>query len=157
MIRWENHGSFDIGFTGSIKMGYNTNFKGLLYFSQYITLDEVVALKKILESCWERKVSFNKKELYIQLVFDKKVDGLEWDGGEKTYDMVDQVNYILSEMWKTYPNFCLNGEFLAQGEDAFDRWKLVIDDNTRLAKKIDIIKDDGEIQCPHCQEIFKIE
>jgi len=138
-------------------MGYNTDFKGLLYFRRCMTLDEVVALKEILEKSLRGTVRFNGKDLYIQLVIDKKVDGLEWDGGEKTYDMVDQVNYIQTEMWKTYPNFCLNGEFIAQGEDAFDRWKLVINEKTRLAEKVDIIKDDGEVQCPHCQEVFKIE
>lgn len=53
---------------------------------------------------------------------------IEWDGGEKFYDYVDWIIYIIDKILA--PNgYVLNGEVKYQGEDIDDRGKIVIINN----------------------------
>lgn len=63
---------------------------------------------------------------------------IEWDGGEKFYDSLEWMRYIIDHFLKPgakapldflQKNHTLNGEILAQGEDIRDRWTLVVTDN----------------------------
>ncbi len=113
-------------------MGYNTEFSGILKFTEPITLGQTIVLNLILgEDCrnhpeWDAMgltwidlelVKDTRKMLYI---------GLHWDGAEKTYDLVEKVNLILKLMWKQFPDFGLKGQLKAQGQDANDTWLLTM-------------------------------
>jgi hypothetical protein len=78
--------------------------------------------------------------LWCQWVPTPSRDALEWDGGEKFYDSVEWMQYIINHFLKPGafasrsgdPQFTeftfdhtLNGVIDAQGEDPEDRWKLV--------------------------------
>lgn len=65
---------------------------------------------------------------------------LEWDGGEKFYDSVLWMAYVIDHFLKPgclaatqlpflQANHICNGEIEAQGEERGDRWKLVVKDN----------------------------
>ncbi len=74
---------------------------------------------------------------------------IEWDGGEKFYNSVEWMEYLIDHFLKPgavastvedideqdarIRNFTfdhvLNGEIYAQGEDYDDRWKLVVENN----------------------------
>ena len=65
---------------------------------------------------------------------------IEWDGGEKFYNSVEWMEYLIEHFLKPgavaanelsflQANHVLNGTIKAQGEDMDDRWKLVVTDN----------------------------
>jgi hypothetical protein len=59
--------------------------------------------------------------------------GIEWDGGEKFYDYVEWLEYIINNFLAP-KGYVLNGECPYQGEDSDDVGKIVVKDNvvTRL-------------------------
>lgn len=63
---------------------------------------------------------------------------VEWDGGEKFYDYVDWLWYIIEHFLKPW-GYTVNGEVRWCGEDDEDRGTIVVVDNevsTRLAQII---------------------
>lgn len=65
---------------------------------------------------------------------------IEWDGGEKFYDSVEWMEYLIEHFLKPgalaknelpflQANHTVNGEIHAQGGESSDRWKLVVKDN----------------------------
>ena len=97
-------------------MGYSTQFEGVLYFTNPPSAAQLTVLQSM----------FDDYDLRIDLEITRDGVGLEWNGAEKTYEMVESVNYILETMQKEWPDFGLRGELLAQGEDIHDRWRLKI-------------------------------
>jgi hypothetical protein len=112
-------------------MGYSTKFKGKLLFGRAITSDELLELQSFLG---ENVPGVG----YIDLRVTKNMDGLEWDGSEKTYDLPDKVNFLIAKMRNKHPDFGLSGSLLAQGEEVGDVWKLVVEDNFATTKNINI-------------------
>ena len=135
-------------------MGYNTDFSGELKFTQTFTVPQLIALEKIIgEDCRDHPEWGEKEASYIQLVLTDDKSGLEWDGGEKTYHMVEAVNVVIREMRKQWPDFGLSGELLAQGEEFGDLWKLSIGADG-FAYKTEMTVTNGSVQCPECDHVF---
>lgn len=111
-------------------MGYNTNFKGELTFTKELVASQIACLTKILgEDCRDHPEWGDVGDLtYINLALTEDHTGLEWDCGEKTYEMHGLVNVVIDQMRKVMPEFGLEGELLAQGDEIGDSWKLVIVD-----------------------------
>lgn len=143
-------------------MGYSTDYSGVLKFTNELKASEIAHLKQFLGEDIREHEEWEKnewsKELYygIDLDFTDKFDGLEWDGSEKSSAMVEQVNYLISQMRKVKLDFGLTGEFLCQGEDHADRWKLFIN-KKGLADSVDFPRIGDKITCPHCEEEFILE
>lgn len=53
---------------------------------------------------------------------------LEWDGGEKFYEYIDWVKYLITNFFKPW-NVKLNGEITWVGEESTDLGKIVVKDN----------------------------
>ena len=114
-------------------MGYGTRFEGVLYFPKGFLVDDLHLITRFLGEDvrdhpeWHRFV-FNGKDLtYIDLMLTSDSKGLQWDGAEKSYDMVDKVNLILHFVRDAgIDDFTFTGSLLAQGEDINDRWRLEI-------------------------------
>lgn len=138
-------------------MGYNTEFRGELKFTKELTGSQLAVLSSYLgEDCrnhpeWGRSIG----NYYVNLSLLPGFDGLEWDGSEKTYEMVEIVNFIIDKMMEIMPDFGLTGKLLAQGEDIDDRWELIIKNN--VAVKVDVKPSGTKIQCPQCGESFYLE
>jgi len=119
-------------------MGYSTQFDGVLKFTQPLTLEqarEIESLEgedirdsKIIQTSLIKSLEILKNQgwNYIDLQLADNDSGIEWNGSEKSYDMVGQVNYLLAHMRSKWPEFGLSGEMLAQGDEIGDVWKLVI-------------------------------
>lgn len=112
-------------------MGYNTQFAGELKFTTELNAEQRAKLESMLgQDCrqnpqwWNETGDDNLTDIDLQVSEDG--DGLEWDGAEKTYQLVEKVNLVIREMRKTTPEFGLSGSMLAQGEDIGDVWELVI-------------------------------
>jgi hypothetical protein len=54
--------------------------------------------------------------------------GLEWDGGEKTYDMEDWIFYLINR-YLAPRGYVVNGTMEAFGEDHGDIWAIKVEDN----------------------------
>lgn len=142
-------------------MGYSTSFSGELKFTKELKASELAELNKFLgEDCRDHKEWKNTSGIgdlsYIDLKLTKDFSGLEWDNGEKSYNMVEKVNLVIENMKIKYPDFGLSGEFLAQGEDIGDVWRLVMEDNVAYERKIDLTGK-RKVTCPHCDEEFFLE
>ena len=66
--------------------------------------------------------------LWMQWVPTDDGEELEWDGGEKAYNMDDFLVYLLERFFRPL-GYVLNGEVIAQGEDVTDRWKITVRHN----------------------------
>lgn len=141
-------------------MGYTTTFQGALKFTNELSTSELGYLNSILGEDVREHKEWQKypsaKELnYLDLELTKKFDGIQWDGAEKSYEMVDQVNFIIDIMKDKKSNFGLTGTMDAQGEDVEDRWKLTIQNNKAI--RIENPPKGKKIKCPHCDETFYYE
>jgi hypothetical protein len=61
---------------------------------------------------------------------------IEWDGGEKFYNYVEWLNYLVKNVLSP-KGYTLNGEVEWQGEDRDDRGLIVVNDNqitTKIAR-----------------------
>ncbi|RKZ54551.1 MAG: hypothetical protein DRR16_01235 [Candidatus Parabeggiatoa sp. nov. 3] len=135
-------------------MGYHTDFKGTLKFTHPLTVEQKTYLETILgEWCLEHP-EWNVPQLRygvdLELLDDES--GLQWNGGEKTYDMDQIVMLVIRLLQQKYPEFGLTGKLLAQGEDIDDRWQLYIENGEVKTRELSI--EGKEIECPHCHQKF---
>lgn len=127
-------------------MGYHTEFSGELKFVSKLTAKQKAAIIDICgEDCREHPEWGNLELDFIDLELNKSGTGLEWNGGEKSFDMVGQVNVVIREMRKRWPKFGLTGALLAQGESVKDRWSLRINETGWAFADYQSV-----IVCPHC-------
>jgi len=61
---------------------------------------------------------------------------IEWDGGEKAYEMDKWITYLIDKILKPR-GYVLNGEVSAQGEEFDDRWQMIVKDNVLTIKTLD--------------------
>lgn len=118
-------------------MGYDTNFKGELKFTNELTAKQIARLQTFLgEDCREHP-EWNRNDItWIDLEFTKDFSGIRWNGSEKTYDLAEKINLIINEMQKEFPDFGLKGELLAQGEDINDRYYIIMQNNKAIISEI---------------------
>lgn len=139
-------------------MGYTTEFEGVLKFKHEISVPQVAKLNEFFGEDpndhpeWKRREG--DKYSYLQYELTKDMTGIKWDGNEKFYYAVEAINLIIDNMKAEFPEFELQGELLAQGEELGDVWKLEIVDGQATRKDIVMA---GEIyECPHCDEQFRL-
>lgn len=142
-------------------MGYTTNFKGHLNFTSELTASQISFIQKFMgEDIRDHRewwINGQDPDLtYIDLELTDEFDGLQWDGSEKTYDLVEKVNFIREHMRMRWPNFDLQGTLLAQGEEVDDRWRLVCSGSGPAVRE-DVALSGREVECPHCGENFRLE
>jgi len=132
-------------------MGYTTKFEGRLNFNKNLPISAISKLKTILgEDCREHPEWSRPDLTYIDLKLTDDLMGVEWDGSEKTYDLVEKVNLIIKLMRQEYPDFELTGEMSAQGEEIDDIWKLKMDSNVAIGVEIHINVDNEKCYIVVC-------
>lgn len=146
-------------------MGYTTDFTGSVTISPPLNAEEVAYLKKFNETrrmertkgpyyCGEGDFGQDREDDIINYngppagqpglwcQWEVSEDGFEicWDGGEKFYDSVEWMAYLIDHFLADTPlakselpfltgGHTVNGTIEAQGEDGDDFWKLVVTDN----------------------------
>jgi len=140
-------------------MWYCTTFTGQLKFPTDMTIPCLTLVKSFLgKDCREHPEWGHPELTYIDLTLTDDLSGLEWDWSEKTYDLPEKINLIITEVRKHYPNFTLTGQLNAQGEDFDDRWILEFaSDGSGLAVSTPLVISGKVIKCPHCDEKFQLE
>lgn len=101
-------------------MGYNTQYRGTLEFTKPLTIDELNHLETILDEDVRSHPEWTdipKRECYyIDLELAPKKTGLKYNGSEKSYGMHHQLQVVLNEMRKQFPEFGLKGTLKAKDE-----------------------------------------
>jgi hypothetical protein len=140
-------------------MGYNTTFKGQLKFTCEPTLKMLAKLNPMMGEDFRDHKDWNHSECqgYIDLLLLDDFSGLRWnDGTEKTYGLVETVNAVIEIMRRDFPDFGLTGFLEAQGEDAEDRWNLVMGEDG-VARKMNVPIPGVKVTCPDCHHKFYVE
>lgn len=68
---------------------------------------------------------------------------IEWDGGEKFYDYVEWLSYIIDHFMRPW-KYVLNGSLEWQGEDRNDIGKIIVVDNQVSTRKGKIVFEEEE-------------
>lgn len=138
-------------------MGYSTSFTGSLKFASEPTTKQLAKLNAMFgEDCRDHP-EWNAKGLYyVDLKLTEDFTGIEWNGAEKTYELDKIINVVIGEMRKEFPGFSLIGTLFAQGEDADDRWQLVVGDDS-IARRIKVQIVGTKVECPRCEHKFYLE
>lgn len=118
-------------------MGYTTKFSGTLKFKQELTPKHILILGTILgEDCRDHP-SWQAQNLnYIDLNITHDYTGLQWNGGEKSYNMEGQINTVIRLMHSAGLDFVLEGALLAQGEEVGDVYKIIMENNVAVVHEI---------------------
>lgn len=135
-------------------MGYQTEYKGEFKFSQELSASDLAYLKKMLgeDSRDHPEWGIKLDNYYVSLEFLDDFSGLRWDGMEKTYNMPQILDFILTKMQERLPEFSMDGRMVAQGEDVDDLYEITIVDGVPI--KRDLKPTGRKVQCPHCEEYF---
>lgn len=140
-------------------MGYSTDFKGELKFTQEPTAPQLAKLKSMFGEDFREHPEWPRDPKwyvnYIDLEFTDDFTGIRWNGAEKTSELDHVVEAVIQEMRKTWPDWGLTGTMLAQGEDIEDRWELRV--NGDKVQHVDIPIGGTKIRCPHCEREFVLE
>jgi len=89
----------------------------------------------------ERVGRIKQPGLWLQWVLNDAGDELEWDGGEKFYNYVEWLEYLIEHFFEPF-GVKLNGEIVWYGDDPDDRGKIVVIDN--VVKVYDAVIDYAE-------------
>jgi hypothetical protein len=113
-------------------MGYTTTFDGELKFNRDLTEPEIKKINEIFE--FDPRAGNHSQNSpyefdYIDLELNESKTAIRWNGMEKSYGMIEQIEYLIKEVTKFSPDLVLNGTMSAEGEDEEDRWELIVEDN----------------------------
>lgn len=136
-------------------MGYSTDFKGELRLRGGTTVQELRTLKQFFNLGDPREFALANgygDPGYVDLELTDDLSALKWNGTEKTRGMPQAVQMIVGEMRKQYPEFTLDGTLQAQGEEADDRWDLVVESGVTRIVKYRMVGD--KVECPECRHKF---
>jgi hypothetical protein len=75
--------------------------------------------------------------LWCQWVPTDDGEGIEWDGGEKFYEYIPWLKYIIKNFLQPW-GLTLNGEVEWEGEENTDIGKIIVKDNVVKAKRAKI-------------------
>lgn len=173
-------------------MGYTTDFEGRISVYPPLNVFEITYLNKFCDTrrmrtehgpYWVDQPGFAGQDKTPEVIdYNSPPEGqpglwchwiptqdgryIEWDGGEKFYDSLEWMEYIIEHFLKpgaivsTMTNRCptcgrsdesqfdeftfdhvLNGMIEAQGEDPDDKWRLYVNDNIVSRKDAKIVWD----------------
>ena len=108
-------------------MGYTTSFTGKFTLDKQLTLDHYRYLKEFAEKDHrdEDILKGDFRGFYCQWIPTEDGRAIEWDGGEKFYDYVEWLKYLIDKF--LVPNgYNLNGCVQYQGEEVGDCGTLLV-------------------------------
>lgn len=125
-------------------MGYTTNFSGQFKFDKELPAE--CALKII--DLHENDSDAQPKEAprgYCQWELTRKRDGIQWDSGEKFYDYVEWLEYIIEYILKP-AGIALTGSVEYSGEDVTDCGVITVENGVvKKIKKMLVTEDTAEL------------
>ena len=105
-------------------MGYTTDFEGYLETNRPLTIVEKETINDFSD---ERHEGSKYPGIWCQWIIADD-DKLEWDGGEKFYNYVEWLEYLIKNYFNVW-DVKLNGTIKWQGESMDDRGKIIVENN----------------------------
>ena len=105
-------------------MGYATDFDGYLETNRPLTIVEKETINDFSD---ERHEGSKYPGILCQWIITDD-DKLEWDGGEKFYNYVEWLEYLIKNYFNVW-DVKLNGTIKWQGESMDDRGKIIVENN----------------------------
>ena len=137
-------------------MGYNTDFNGEIKITPKLTQKQMDFISKMFGDMRDFDPEMAKKLDLTWFNLEFNTEGnLQWDGGEKTYDMQEKIQYLIDKTIEKWPELQFNGEMQADGEETDDNWILKVTDN--IVTTEELIITGKKVTCPHCDEDFRLE
>ena len=112
-------------------MGYTTDFDGQFEFNKVLDIGTMNILKEFSE---ERHEDGDFPGLYCQWIPTEDGKFLEWDSGEKFYNYVEWLEYLIEKILKP-KGYILNGKVEWSGEERGDIGLIVIENNIVTTKE----------------------
>jgi hypothetical protein len=107
-------------------MGYTTKFTGAVKLGRKLTMAEA---KELLEVDSDK----TKIDAYFQWVPAETFEHIVWDGEEKFYSYVEQLQWLCSD-WLDQRGITANGILHWQGEETGDTGTITVVDNRVIAQ-----------------------
>lgn len=79
----------------------------------------------------ENKPPSTQPNLWCQWVYNKELCSIEWDDGEKFYNYVEWILYLVDSVLEP-KGYVLNGKVTWQGEDKDDKGTIIMENNTLI-------------------------
>ena len=105
-------------------MGYTTDFDGYLETNRPLTIVEKETINDFSD---ERHEASKYPRIWGHWIIADH-DQLEWDGGEKFYNYVEWLEYLIKNYFNVW-DVKLNGTIKWQGESMDDRGKIIVENN----------------------------
>jgi hypothetical protein len=97
-------------------MGYTTKFTGAVQLGRKLTMAEAKQLLEIADS--DKSEQFTAIDAYFQWVPADTLEHIVWDGNEKFYKYVEQLQWLCE--WLRQRGILANGVLHWQGEETGD-------------------------------------
>jgi len=112
-------------------MGYTTDFTGAVALGRKLTLAEAKELLAMADDCDHAK-KITGVNAYFQWVPAETLEHIVWDGNEKFYKYVEQLQWLCN--WLKDRGIAANGSLYWQGEETGDNGTLIVADNAVTRK-----------------------
>lgn len=126
-------------------MGYSTDFAGVFLLDKPLTKEHEEVLIAVAEERFEGPDDEDAPQPTAgscQWVPAGSADGIEWDYGEKFYNYVEWLEYLIKRFLKPW-GYVLNGDVEWQGEDREDRGMIRVTNNkVKTLKGTVVYKED---------------
>lgn len=112
-------------------MGYTTDFTGAVKLGRKLTMAEAKELLEIAES--DKAEQFTGIDAYFQWVPAETLEHIVWDGNEKFYKYVEQLQWLCGD-WLDQRGITANGTLHWQGEETGDTGTITVAENAVIAQ-----------------------
>jgi hypothetical protein len=113
-------------------MGYTTDFTGSFRLDKPLNVKQYNLLKAFAER--DHREESGVPGYYCQWVPTEDGDGIEWDGGEKFYEYIAWLEYLIGKFLVPW-GYTLNGTVEWIGEDRSDVGMITVVDNVVSVKR----------------------
>lgn len=140
-------------------MGYSTQFKGTLSFTEEVTGPQLARLGEILGEDRRDHAEWNVPGdtfwCHVDLEVTSDFTGIRWNDSEKTHGMDELVRLVIRLMRERWPDFGLSGRMDAQGDELGDVWALTVEGGSVTKIKYALVG--REVECPECEARFVLD
>ena len=131
-------------------MGYTTEFKGTFTLTPALTMEQYADLDAIEN---EKDAGNGSPDGYFQWKPTRNGKGIQWDGGEKFYDYVEWLQWLIDAKLTPW-GITLSGQVTYSGESRGDVGILRVVDGK--AVKVDASKPSESVLAPHAKAMYEI-
>jgi hypothetical protein len=112
-------------------MGYSTDFSGQFDVTPPLTAEHV---KHLQDFNADRHCEPEMPSFYCQWVPAEDGTAIEWDGGEKFYNYIEWLAYLVKNFFQS-KGYTLSGTVSWQGEDSDDFGLIEVNDNKIVTRE----------------------